>query len=65
MGNVSGDEIMVTRTEVAKNLGISTRTVRRWEQKGWLRSFKIGNIVRYKKVDVDKLVNSLMADLRP
>jgi len=65
MGNSSGTQVMITRQEVAKNLGISTRTVRRWEQKGWLSSFKIGNIVRYRKTEVDKLVESLMADLRP
>ena len=42
--------------EVMEYLGISRATVARWSRAGKLPKHKIGKITRYKKSDLDKLL---------
>lgn len=60
MEGVEGPSKMFTRKQLSEQLGISERTIRRWEQKGWLPRVKIGNIIRYRKSDVDKLIECML-----
>lgn len=66
MGNDGGNKMkrMVTRKQISDQLNISTKTVSRWEQKGWLKPFRIGKIIRYRQSEVDALIQSLIADAR-
>lgn len=53
-------ERLVNISEAAKILGVSPRTLRRWDEKGILKSFsRIGNRKdrRYKVSEVKKLLN--------
>jgi excisionase family DNA binding protein len=50
------EPILMRRVQVADLLGVCTRTIRRWEQAGRLPCIKIGNAIRYRALDVKKLV---------
>ena len=56
-GDVPPDRVMLNEKQVAKELGVSTLTLKkwRWEGKGpeWV---KIERTVRYKRSDVDKWI---------
>lgn len=58
MGNMEGN-VLLTRRDLSEFIGVSDRTLRRWEQKGYLPRVKIGNSVRYKMNDVRKLIEDL------
>ena len=60
MGDVEENNKMFTRKQLSEHLGVSERTIRRWEQKGWLPRIKIGNIIRYKWQDVKKLLDCML-----
>ena len=47
-------ETLLTRKEVAKLLKISLVTVHSWTNKGILKSYRIGNQIRYKETEVLK-----------
>ncbi len=44
----------LTRKEVAKILKISLVTVHVWNKKKILNPFRIGNLIRYKRLHIDK-----------
>lgn len=58
MGTMEGN-VLLNRKDLSEYIGVSDRTLRRWEQKGYLPRIKIGNSVRYKISDVKKLLNDL------
>ena len=45
-------------SEASKYLGVSMDTIRRWEKKGYIKSFRTpGNHRRYNKEDLNKIKN--------
>lgn len=43
----------VTRKELSKILKVSVITLADWEKKGIIKSYRIGNLVRYKRAELD------------
>jgi len=43
----------VTRKELSKILKVSVITLADWEKKGVIKSYLIGNLVRYKRAELD------------
>jgi excisionase family DNA binding protein len=50
----------ITRKEVIKILKISLPTLHDWTKQGWLQSYKIGNRVLYRKVEVEESVSQVL-----
>ena len=48
----------LTRKEVADLLGVSLVTIHTWNQNGILNPMRIGNRVRYKKSDIESILES-------
>ena len=46
------DEFL-TKREVAGLLQVSTKTIEVWTDSGWLRSYRIGNQIRFKRKEVE------------
>ena len=46
------NEILLSRQQVAKMLGISLMTLYTWTKKGILPAYRIGNKIKYKKSEV-------------
>jgi len=46
------NEILLTRTETAKMLGVTKPTIIDWGKKGILKCYRIGKLVRYKQSEV-------------
>jgi len=51
---------LLSITEIAKLLGVSTMTLRRWDTKGILKSFRPtpSSQRRYRRVDVEKFLEN-------
>jgi excisionase family DNA binding protein len=50
-------EEFLTVDEVADLARVSAKTVRRWEKTGRLPSVRIGAVLRFRRVDVDRLLS--------
>ena len=48
------EDKLLTRKETAKMLSVSLVTLCDWEKKNIIQSYRIGNLVRYKKHDIIK-----------
>lgn len=48
------EEKLLTRHETAKILSVSLVTLYDWDKKNILQSYRISNLVRYKKTDIYK-----------
>ena len=48
----------VTRLEATKILGVTLATINNWSNKGILKRHKIGNQVRFKREEIDKVLQS-------
>lgn len=48
-------ETLVTRTETAKMLGVTTMTLNRWSKIGYLIPQKIGSKVYYRMLDINAI----------
>ncbi len=55
-GEKNGDE-WLTAKEAAKFLGVTTRTLSIWRQKGILKVAKIGRKLHFKRSDLEALLN--------
>jgi len=44
----------VTRKEAAKILKVSLVTIHDWNKKGILKPYRLGNLIRYKRIELDK-----------
>jgi len=53
------DETLLTRQEVAKLFNVSLPTLHSWTKNGILQAYRIGNKVRYKKVEVLTALQSI------
>lgn len=49
------EDVLLTREEVSKQLGVSETTLWRWDKEGYLKSTKLGVAVRYHQSDIDAL----------
>jgi excisionase family DNA binding protein len=52
------DTPMIDLEQVAKQLGVSTQTVRRLVQKGELRAYRIGSQLRFKEEEVNAYIDA-------
>ena len=46
--------VYVTRKEAAKILKVSLVTIHDWNKKGILKPYRLGNLIRYKRTELDK-----------
>lgn len=53
------EEKLLTIKQVAKLLGVTEPTLWRWNKEGILKSVKVGNKVRYKESDVNKVLEEM------
>jgi excisionase family DNA binding protein len=51
----------ISRKEVADILKITLPTLRDWTRLGWLKSYKIGTRVLYKRREVEEAIEGLMS----
>ncbi len=52
------DDELLTKKQVCKMLQCSTVTLWHWEKKGMLIPTRTGRLVRYKKSDIEKFINT-------
>jgi len=50
------DEQMLTMKQVAHYMNVSSRTVMRWLETGWLRGTRIGGVIRIHPKDLGNLI---------
>ena len=50
--SVVPDEFL-TKREVAAYFQVSTKTIEAWTESGWLKSYRIGNQIRFKRKEVE------------
>ena len=53
-------DILLTRKEVAGKFSVSLVTIHDWTNKNILKSYKIGNRVYYKQLEVDKALTEIV-----
>ena len=49
----------LTRKEVARILKVSLVTLSDWNKKGVLKPYRLGNLIRYKRVELDQALISI------
>jgi len=49
----------LTRKEVAKILKVSLVTLSDWNKKGVLKPYRLGNLIRYKREEIDQALISI------
>lgn len=52
------NEDYLTRKEVAQMIGVTSQTLYRWAQRGYLKPIKIGGALRYAKSDCERMAFS-------
>ena len=50
------EENYLTARETANKLGVDVSTLWRWDKSGYLKKIKLGNAIRYRESEVDKLM---------
>jgi hypothetical protein len=50
--------VLLTQLDVAKIFRCTTRTIRNWEGRGWLKPVRIGRRIFYRESDLINLTNS-------
>lgn len=53
----SSNEQMLTMKQVAHYMNVSSRTVMRWLETGWLRGTRIGGVIRIRPNDLNDLID--------
>ena len=53
----SSNERMLTMKQVAHYMNVSSRTVMRWLETGWLRGTRIGGVIRIHPKDLNSLID--------
>lgn len=51
----------LTRKEVAKILKVSLVTLSDWNKKGVLKPYRLGNLIRYKRAEIDQALKIIYA----
>jgi excisionase family DNA binding protein len=54
--------ILLRDREVAAMVGVSRRTVERWAKDGLLEQVRLGGCVRYRRSDLEALINGVDHD---
>ncbi len=52
------DDILYTQKQVCEILSVDKSTVWRWGKIGYLVPIKVGDLLRYKKSQIDELINN-------
>jgi PTS system nitrogen regulatory IIA component len=52
------EEVLMTLADVAVYLQIAERTVYQWAQRSQIPSFKLGNVWRFKRSDLEKWIEN-------
>lgn len=50
--SITPDEFL-TKREVAEYFQVSTKSIEGWTKSGWLKSYRIGNQIRFKRKEVE------------
>lgn len=58
--NAPQEEIYITAKEAAKMLGVTLSTLWRWDNDKYLEKIKIGNKVRYRLSDVERMIKGAL-----
>ena len=53
----SSNEQMLTMKQVAYYMNVSSRTVMRWLESGWLKGTRIGGVIRIHPEDLNNLIS--------
>lgn len=56
----AGTTEYITRKEVAEILKVTLPTLHDWTKLGWLKSYKIGTRVLYKRSEVDEAIEGIL-----
>jgi excisionase family DNA binding protein len=59
---VSVEQELLSRAEVARMMGVGEGTVSRWEKAGYLHRIKFGNILRFRKEDIQAFIDANYVD---
>jgi excisionase family DNA binding protein len=64
--NTSDNKTLLTSGEVAKYLGVHINTVRRWEQKGILKSYRVDpkGYRWFRREDIEVFINKIGKDFQ-
>lgn len=54
---VEKEDVLITREEAMKQLGVSNSTLWRWDKAKYLCTVKLGGLIRYHQKDIDELKN--------
>lgn len=58
--NTPQEEIYITAKEAARMLGVTLSTLWRWDNDKYLEKIKIGNKVRYRLSDVERMIKGAL-----
>jgi excisionase family DNA binding protein len=59
---VSVEQELLSRAEVARMMGVGEGTVSRWEKGGLISRIKFGNILRFRKDDIQAFIDANYVD---
>lgn len=51
-------EVYYSADQVMAMLSVSKRTLCRWDKSNYLNSIRVGGLVRYRKSDIDRMLNA-------
>ena len=57
----SEEDVILTKRDVAEYFQVTQRTVDNWIDAGWLKAYRIGNQVRFKRKEVQDAVRKMSA----
>lgn len=49
-------EVYYSMDQVMAMVNVSKRTLQRWDKNGFLKSIRVGGLVRYRKSDIDRML---------
>ena len=57
----TSDELvdLISRSEIAKELSVSLVTIDQWCKKGILKRYRIGNLVRFKRSEIEEAITKI------
>ena len=56
---------LMTLSEVANYLQLKERTLYQWAQQGWVPGFKLGNLWRFQREDIDRWIEAQKRKTQP
>lgn len=62
MSNININEPWASTKEIAKHLGVTVETIRKWTKAGQIPCSRVGKLWKFKKSEVDRWVKAGMAE---